>query len=167
MDGEGQTVRGGKSISLRLSWTGIRAGGSPVGQSFSCWRREKTEYRTGHCRVDLLTPAGLRSCNQSAQNTDGRVEPAQMVRVGWTDGAEILGIHQHAHHPAQSLPNGVIGRPMDIGSCRSGPSDGAADNPPVYFFQCLIVDPQLLRDARAIVFYNHVRLFNQPVEDFF
>src|SRR4029453_1996426 len=141
MDGEGQTVRTRESVSLRLSWTGVRARWPPVGKRFGCRRPEKAKYSAGHRRIHLLAPAGLRPCNQGTQHADSRVEPAQMVRVGWADGTGFFRIHQYAHHPAESLPNGVIGRPMDIGSRRSGPGDGAADDPLVYFFQGLIIDP--------------------------
>src|SRR5262249_5526324 len=44
MDGERQTVRTRKSVSLRLSRTSVRPGRATMGQSFGCRRSEKTEH---------------------------------------------------------------------------------------------------------------------------
>src|SRR4029450_13752476 len=52
MDGEGQTVRTRESVSLRLSWTGVRARWPPVGKRFGCRRPEKAKYSAGHRRID-------------------------------------------------------------------------------------------------------------------
>src|SRR4029077_2360011 len=119
--------RAGEGISLRLSWTSVRAGWPPVSESLGRRSREKTEHRAGHRCVYLLTFAGFRPRDQGAKHADGGVEPAQMVCVGRADRAWIFGIHQYAHHPTQSLPYGVIGRPMDIVTRRASSGDGAAD----------------------------------------
>jgi hypothetical protein len=97
-----------------------------VGKGFGCRGGKKTEHRAGHRRVDLLAFAGLRSRYYCAKHAEGRVEPAQMVCISRTDGAGIFGIHEHAQHSPQSLPDGVIGRPMD--EQHAGVASCAADD---------------------------------------
>src|SRR5438309_11355362 len=56
---------------------------------------------------------------------------------------------------------------FDVRSGRFGVGNGAANDSFVDLAQRFEIDPELLRDARAVVIHHDVGMFDQAVKDFF
>ncbi len=105
---------------------------------------------------------------QRRQDPNGDVQAAQNIADGIAHpGGRVIGLAGDAHDAAHCLRQDVVSGPLRIGTVAPETRDLGIDELVVDLFEHVVAEPQLIHDAGAVIFDNHIGLADHLFKELF
>ena len=126
---------------------------------------DQVDDRVLHRHLDMLAAPGLMALLQRRENADRHVHPgAAVADRRQHNGRRVFREAGHRHRAAHRLRHRLVALEMRVGAVAAEALDRRVDQPRVEVAQHVPAEPQPLHRAGAEIFEQHVRLFDDFLE---